>query len=260
MRVIPDIPLWCWDALLQSDTLWYYPTSLILAGDVMLRFAWLLLTLLFVTPGANAQALYIYDRDYAAIHPQVKKYANPSFEGSDPAVVEVVALFSLGCNMCKDVLGPLEDWIARQPSRVRVTYLPVLRSQDPAALPTQFAAAYFLAETKGLMTPQFRRQLFDWVYVKNQEQFTVENMYKLYATLKISSQDVKEAMETQDLRIRLQHARELFESYHADSANVLVVAGKYRVDLLPEDTQLHTALPIVDFLVSQADLEYPSLR
>ena len=163
--------------------------------------------------------------------------------------IEVVEVFGYVCPACARFAPEVSAWKKKQPSDVRVTYVPVVFSKtwEP------YAKAYYAAEAKGLVD-KTHDAVFSAIHLQGtlpgegKPPTDAATLSKFYAGYGVSAQEFTALMNSFATNARIGRGMQFAQRSGVEGTPTIIVNGKYRVT---GGQTYADVLRIVDHLVAQ---------
>ena len=164
--------------------------------------------------------------------------------------IEVIEVFSYGCPHCRNLEGPIEDWVSRMPSDVSLRRVPATFSRPYQVL----AAFYYSAEQLGVID-LVHMPIFEALHDRNLNvlRFDIaERLFEDYAG--VDGETFERALNSFGVQTKVRQADALSRVFRVTEVPTIVVAGKYKVT--PPETmggvaQLRIAEQLIDMVRSE---------
>lgn len=150
---------------------------------------------------------------------------DPPMQTTAPAgKVEVMELFWYGCPHCYALEPHLNEWLETKPDAIVFKRVPAVLNPHWTLHAQAFFAAEKLDAVETIHTPMFQAIHAQRRRLNNPDQIT-----RFVSTLGVDPQAFRQALDSPDIRAKLQESYELGRASQATGVPALIVAGKYRV-------------------------------
>lgn len=173
--------------------------------------------LLAVALPLQADEDYIEGAHYLTIDP-------PMQTAAADGQIEVMELFWYGCPHCYALEPHLAAWLDDKPPAVSFVRVPAVLNPHWTLHAQAFYAAEQLGELETIHTAMFQA-----IHAQRRRLSSPDQVARFVASLGVDRQAFEAAMESPDIRARLQQSYELGRASQATGVPALIVAGKYRV-------------------------------
>jgi thiol:disulfide interchange protein DsbA len=144
-----------------------------------------------------------------------------------PGKVEVAEVFWYGCAHCFTLDPALESWRAKAPNYVEFTRIPAMWNDATRMHARLFYTAESLGKLEELHAPIFRE-----IHVNGNQLNTVEKIAALFKQHGVSAKQFEDAFSSFTvMQTKLQRADFLNRRYRVQSVPLMIVNGKYSLDL-----------------------------
>ncbi|HEX5056714.1 MAG TPA: thiol:disulfide interchange protein DsbA/DsbL [Gammaproteobacteria bacterium] len=172
-------------------------------------------------------------------------YTKIEGERQAPGQVEVIEFFMFSCPHCAAFAPFMDGWQKKQPSYVKVTYIPVVFHESQMIL----GKAYYASELLGI-ADKVRPLIFEAIHVKNNPMDTAEKIADVVSAG--SGIDKKKFLETMNsfaVDSSIRKGLQRTQNYKIDGVPTVIVAGKYKtnVGMAGGHDQI---LDVMDYLVN----------
>lgn len=142
---------------------------------------------------------------------------------TDPQKIEVVELFSYGCQHCNHFEPMLHEWVAAQPKDVVFVRLPAVfrPSWEP------LARAYYVAEMLGVVD-KIHAPLFKAIHDDKQRIETEDALAKFFVAQGVDEKQFRDAYKSFSVAAKLNRGKQMLQRYGVSGVPTLVINGKYR--------------------------------
>lgn len=211
----------------------------------MRRFFMATVTVVYFIFGAIASAQTVL----ALPEPQVgKDYAvlSQPVPTSDPKKIEVTEVFWYGCPHCYKLEPVVNKWAAEQDDDVHFVRLPAAQGKV-----WSIHGQLFLTLESLKVENKLHDYIFDAIQNKRMPLLRPEDMAKFVEGFGINPQKFLETYNSFGVHAKLEQAKKLFNLYGITGVPVLIVNGKYRVEINENVTDPESLLRITNYLVQK---------
>ena len=164
--------------------------------------------------------------------------------------IEVIEVFSYGCPHCMNLEGPLDEWLADQPTDVSLRRVPATFSRPYQML----AAVYYASEQLGV-TDLVHTPIFEALQIRNLNVLRMDILQRLFQDYAdVEGEALEKALNSFSVQTKVRQADALARVFRVVSVPTLVVAGEYKVTPPPEYGGARQ-LQIAQFLIDQVRSE-----
>lgn len=164
--------------------------------------------------------------------------------------IELIEVFSYGCPHCMSLEGPLEDWLAGQPTDVSLRRVPATFSRPYQML----AGVYYASEQLGVVD-RVHTPLFEAVQVRNLNVLRMDILQRLFQDYAdVEGEALEKALKSFSVQTKVRQADALARVFRVTAVPTLVVAGEYKVTP-PAEFGGARQLQIAEFLIDQVRSE-----
>jgi thiol:disulfide interchange protein DsbA len=149
-------------------------------------------------------------------------YSRVDFETPVDGQVEVIEFFSYTCPHCAAFAPYIHRWQKKQPSNVKVTYVPVMFHESLL----NYAKAHYAAQLLGI-AEKVQPLMFEVIHVKNQPLETPEKIADLAASVGVDKTRFLETMNSFAVDNSLRQGMQRTQRYRVSSVPMVAVNGKY---------------------------------
>jgi thiol:disulfide interchange protein DsbA len=196
-----------------------------------------MLAALLLCAGALAQAEPMQDVDYVLIDPPA---------GQRGPGVEVLEFFHYGCGACYRLEPLLDRWAADLPEDVRFLRAPALRNTGWIPL----ARLFFALDELGAL-PQLHGQVFRDIHERRLNLGDAERAAQWAQDNGLDRGAFTALLESEQMKARLQQARDLTVAYGVRSTPSMAVDGRYLTSAGMTGS-VDALLAVVDALIDKA--------
>lgn len=178
---------------------------------LLARLAWLIL---FAGAGAAAYAQPVAGREYQVLEPA------RSAPGGEQ--IEVIEFFYYGCPVCYEAQPHIARWLLSAGNGVQLKRVPAVSG---AAFET-FARVFYALETTGLVA-RLHWPVYDNHHFDGRRLNEDKNLLDWLESNGVDAARFKLALESHEVKLRLDAARVLLDTYNVRGVPTMIVDGRY---------------------------------
>jgi len=172
-------------------------------------------------------------------------YTTIEGERQAPGQVEVIEFFMFSCPHCAAFAPFMDRWQKKQPSYVKVTYIPVVFHESQMIL----GKAYYASELLGI-ADKVRPLIFEAIHVKNNPMDTPEKIVDVVAAgTGVDKNKFLETMNSFAVDNSVRKGLQRTQNYKIDGVPTVIVAGKYKTNVGMAGGH-EQVLNVMDYLVN----------
>jgi len=162
--------------------------------------------------------------------------------------VDVVEFFSYGCHYCYQLEPTLEEWVSKKGKSINFNRVAVIFNRGW----NYYAKAYYTAKLLGIndkMTPA----LFKAIQEDKKKLQSNQSMEQFFIQHGVDEAMVKSAFEASPtIDGLMQQGMQLMQKYKITAVPTIVVAKRYKTDLVMAGGDPKKMMEIIDFLIAKS--------
>jgi thiol:disulfide interchange protein DsbA len=172
-------------------------------------------------------------------------YAKIEGEPQAPGEVEVIEFFMFSCPHCAAFAPFMDSWQKKQPSYVKVTYIPVVFHEAQMIRQKAYYASLLLG-----IADKVRPLIFEAIHVKNNPMDTADKIADVVvAGTGVDRKTFLETMDSFAVDNSVRKGLQRTQTYKVDGVPTVIVAGKYKTNVGMAGGH-EQALNVMDYLVN----------
>jgi thiol:disulfide interchange protein DsbA len=217
----------------------------------MKKYLFFLLSLLCLPWFAFAnQAPFVAGKDYVILK---SAPTNTPTANADAHKVQVIEFFSYGCPWCYRLEPTVEKWLSRNKAKVvHFDRVPVVFEPGWEV----YAKAYYTAKSLGVegkATPL----IFDAIHKKGLDLTNEKTLEDIFVKLGVKKTDFDSAFHfSPGVGMQINQGNQMMQAYQVFEVPTLVIAGKYKTNVVMSNGDNERLFKIVDFLVAKEALAH----